>query len=66
MQQANRSWQGLNGAGEREEAGGGAGSSSSLEVWDLAKGQAVSQEGSPTQRPCYRHGKSTHELLGIC
>lgn len=25
MQQANRSWQGLNGAGEREEAGGGGG-----------------------------------------
>lgn len=39
MQQANRSWQGLNGAGEREEAGG---SSNSLEVWDLARGQAAS------------------------
>lgn len=49
MQQANRSWQGLNGAGEREEAGGGVGETAQVHLRSriLPKARQFLRKGVP-------------------
>lgn len=47
MQQANRSWQGLNGAGEREEAGGGWAAQVHLRSGILPKARQFLRKGVP-------------------